>query len=358
MKPEKNMGDLFRGAFNDFEKKPSDKVWNNIENAVKAPNIGKTNFFKPANLIVGSAAIVVLSVILYFILPFERAKSIQPQAVYNQKIENKTLSPIENEQNEVVLSTKTSNNIETKANSKNDNGLINNNSQKNTSKKQNIIDLIAQIDNNQTSIENNTKHNAVNTTVVAKTNNANSNQKIVDTQQPTRSNNIVSKNIPIAQISFSPDQTICKGEKVTLSVNGGASYLWSTGENTQFIIVSPTSSTDYSVIATDENGNRKAGLISVTVSDCNAPFIPTAFSPNGNGQSAVFKVYGNGITKFEIIIVSRSGQIVYTSKNMNEGWDGSIKGNQAPMGVYVYTIKYTNELNIERTITGHVTLIR
>lgn len=353
MKPEENMGNLFREAFKDFERKPSDKVWNNIENAVKAPNIGKTNFFKPTNLIIGSAAIVVLSIILYFALQTEQPKFVQPQAINTQIIKNKTLLPIVNERNNIVSLTKISNNLEKQVNSNNDN-----NSQKNTSKKQNINDLIAQIDNNQTVLESNTKQNLAIATVTSKINDTFFNQKVIDKQKVTLNNTFAQKNNPITEISFSSDQIICKGEKVKLSVNGGVSFLWSTGEKTQSIIVNPIESVDYSVIATDENGNRKTGLISVTISNCNAPYIPNAFMPNGDGQSAIFKVYANDITKFEIIIVSRSGQVVYTSKNINEAWDGNIKGNSAPMGVYVYTIKYTNELNKEQIITGHVTLIR
>ena len=45
------------------------------------------------------------------------------------------------------------------------------------------------------------------------------------------------------------DVTICQGDTATLSASGGDSYLWSTGEITQTIQVSPNQTTAYTVIA-------------------------------------------------------------------------------------------------------------
>ena len=47
------------------------------------------------------------------------------------------------------------------------------------------------------------------------------------------------------------DTVICKGSSATLTANGGTTYLWSTTETTQSIIVSPNSHTSYSVTVTD-----------------------------------------------------------------------------------------------------------
>ncbi len=50
-----------------------------------------------------------------------------------------------------------------------------------------------------------------------------------------------------------PDQNICLDESVTLIATGGSNYLWSTGETTTSITVSPTETTIYAV--TISNGN-------------------------------------------------------------------------------------------------------
>ncbi len=353
MDQKNSIGDLFRKAFSDFERKPSDQVWKNIEKGVNPTNVHKINYNKPLNYFIGSAAIVVISIILYFVLPSEPHPNTLPQAVNNQAIVNNQPIAIENEQNTVLPTEIKSEHPKNEVKDQN-----NFNTQDHTAKRQSIHDLIAQAEKNKSVTNDNSQHNDVSSTVVPKTTNVVSGQSTIQKQQVNKGNAILPENLTITPISFSPDQTICKGDKVKLSVNGGVSFLWSTGERTQYIIVNPSKSTDYSVIATDESGMRKTGLISITTADCNAPYIPNAFTPNGDGISDVFKVYGNDITKFELIIISRSGQIVYTSKNINEGWDGNSKGSPALTGIYVYTLKYTNELNTEQIITGHITLIR
>ncbi|WP_412985146.1 hypothetical protein [Pontimicrobium sp. IMCC45349] len=57
--------------------------------------------------------------------------------------------------------------------------------------------------------------------------------------------------LPIAEAG--EDQTICEGESITLTANGGDSYVWDTGATTQSITVSPNTTTEYSVVVTSNN---------------------------------------------------------------------------------------------------------
>lgn len=49
------------------------------------------------------------------------------------------------------------------------------------------------------------------------------------------------------------DRTICEGDTITLTANGGTSYLWNTGATTQSITVSPDQTTNYTVTAFSNN---------------------------------------------------------------------------------------------------------
>jgi gliding motility-associated-like protein len=50
------------------------------------------------------------------------------------------------------------------------------------------------------------------------------------------------------------NDTICKGDTAVLYVSGGSNYLWSTGETTQSINLIPTTTTNYNVIVTSNQG--------------------------------------------------------------------------------------------------------
>jgi len=63
--------------------------------------------------------------------------------------------------------------------------------------------------------------------------------------------------------SITNDTIICDGESVSLTAGGGTTYLWSTGETTQSILVSPSVHTNYSVTVTD--GTNCSGIDDVNV---------------------------------------------------------------------------------------------
>ncbi|MES2779916.1 MAG: gliding motility-associated C-terminal domain-containing protein, partial [Bacteroidota bacterium] len=56
-------------------------------------------------------------------------------------------------------------------------------------------------------------------------------------------------------------------------------------------------------------------------------FLPTAFTPNGDGLNDVFRPGGVGAKDYKLTIYNRWGQAVFTSNNANVGWDGTIDGS-------------------------------
>ncbi|MFN8337407.1 MAG: hypothetical protein U0T36_00125 [Saprospiraceae bacterium] len=69
--------------------------------------------------------------------------------------------------------------------------------------------------------------------------------------------------LPTANIAG--DNEICLGGHTTLTATGGTSYLWSNGETTNWITVSPSATTEYSVTVTDGNGCQATAVYTVTV---------------------------------------------------------------------------------------------
>lgn len=76
----------------------------------------------------------------------------------------------------------------------------------------------------------------------------------------------VTINEPPAVIqSISPDIGICLRDSITLNVTGGVSYVWTSGDTTASIIVSPVSDTSYTVTATDAGGCTESAIVNIIV---------------------------------------------------------------------------------------------
>lgn len=91
-------------------------------------------------------------------------------------------------------------------------------------------------------------------------------------------------------------------------------------------------------------------------------FIPNAFTPNGDGDNDIFKPISPNVTDYVFEVFSRWGELVYSTKNPDEGWNGKFSGIRAEEGVYVWQISYTeldDEQNVvEKKQSGTVNLLR
>jgi gliding motility-associated-like protein len=111
----------------------------------------------------------------------------------------------------------------------------------------------------------------------------------------------------------------------------------------------------------------KASSSCGTVSDsimiynnCNLPvYIPSAFTPNGDGLNDVFRIIDMGHQELlDFSIFNRFGQQIFKTNNPKQGWDGKINAMDQPASVFVYYIKYKDLLGRQQSINGTVTLIR
>jgi gliding motility-associated-like protein len=87
-------------------------------------------------------------------------------------------------------------------------------------------------------------------------------------------------------------------------------------------------------------------------------FIPSAFSPNGDGLNDIFEVLGTAIQEYDLNIFDRWGGKMFQSTNIYNHWEGTAKGYEAPQGAYVYVIKVKDNKGKEYEYTGTVTLLR
>ncbi len=86
---------------------------------------------------------------------------------------------------------------------------------------------------------------------------------------------------------------------------------------------------------------------------------PSGFSPNGDGQNDFLNIVGTkNVKNYTVEIWNRWGQLVFSSNDIKNGWDGNYKGSPSPTGVYAFVVKYTDGLDVDQLKKGNVTLIR
>ena len=87
-------------------------------------------------------------------------------------------------------------------------------------------------------------------------------------------------------------------------------------------------------------------------------YIANAFAPEGINN--VFKPVNSFVNteNYLFVVYSRAGQIIFKTNNPYEGWDGTVNGVPATVGVYPYRLYYTFPDGTPYEKIGSATLIR
>ncbi|MFT4534406.1 MAG: gliding motility-associated-like protein [Saprospiraceae bacterium] len=158
---------------------------------------------------------------------------------------------------------------------------------------------------------------------------------------------------------------INQGDEVTIFVidaEDGYTYEWNDGSTDDELIVSPEETTTYSVTVTDDMGCTATDEITITVRlpECDETdiFLPSAFTPNGDGINDILYLRSNFIETMELVIFDRWGEEVFSSKDQTLGWDGTYKGKKLAPDVYAYTLRVTCINQIDYATRRNVSLLK
>lgn len=87
-------------------------------------------------------------------------------------------------------------------------------------------------------------------------------------------------------------------------------------------------------------------------------FVPTAFTPNADGDNDVFAPVLSNSTLKRFEIFNRWGQILFSMKHPSEGWDGkNANGTPAEPGIYIWQLEVKNDDGSIVKESGALTLI-
>lgn len=153
-----------------------------------------------------------------------------------------------------------------------------------------------------------------------------------------------------------------------LSLEGtieGARYLWTFGEGGTATDAAPV----YEYLLP---GRYEVGLTVIDIYGCdhvlsrfievrppNDVFVPSAFTPNGDGYNDFLSISAPVMNSFRFTLFDRFGSTLFEVTETEFVWDGrGPGGNHVPEGVYAYLAEGVNLAGIPVQVKGTVTLLR
>jgi gliding motility-associated-like protein len=187
---------------------------------------------------------------------------------------------------------------------------------------------------------------------------------VTDASGCSNTANAVVGTVSTANISAGADEIIVAGDSVQLNATGGTVYTWTPATDLSCTTcsnpyASPTVTTAYIVTGTDANGCVGTDTVIVIVdAPCGNIFVPSAFSPNGDGENDVLRVYGNCINELYFVIYDRWGEKVFETTNPSLTWDGTLREKAMNGAVFFYYISASLSNGEVYEGSGNITLFR
>jgi len=135
-------------------------------------------------------------------------------------------------------------------------------------------------------------------------------------------------------------------------------------DNCNSVIATPQITTLYTVVVYNIDSCMATDTVSVEVTPQPNAFIPTAFTPNGDGLNDRFEFDILGATTINVEVFDRWGKKVFSNSRQpngltgQDGWDGSYEGKQMPLGTYVYQLDITYSDGRREQKTGTLVLMQ
>ena len=164
--------------------------------------------------------------------------------------------------------------------------------------------------------------------------------------------------LPVVNFRVAPVEVMLPDQEIKLFnlSEHGATYLWDFGDGSTSIDESPTylysdlGTYDISLDVWTENGctDRLVKPDAVTVLGKGLIMFPNAFKPIMSGPNGgyytmgepernhIFHPYWEGVEDYHLLIYSRWGELVFSSDDVNIGWDGYLDGQLATQDAYAW----------------------
>ncbi len=160
------------------------------------------------------------------------------------------------------------------------------------------------------------------------------------------------------------NDSIMIGFLYQLQGSGGLHYEWSPASvlNDPFIS-NPTATlvrdTEFSLAVRDELGCAAYDTVFIKAYEGTEIWLPTAFTPDGDGRNDIFRILSSAIKRLDHFrIFNRLGEVVFDTRDVSRGWDGTYKGMNQETGTYIWSLQALDNQGRLRNMKGAFTLIR
>lgn len=171
---------------------------------------------------------------------------------------------------------------------------------------------------------------------------------------------------PVAGFNITPNNTSVYQPEVTFpDMSQGALYWeYDFGDNNYSNEASPshyyTAPGTYDVMQIVTNGYGCSDTVThpVYILEESTFYTPNAVTPNGDGLNEIFLPRGTGIVDYQLYIFDRWGELLFETKDIDQGWDCTFKGSFVKEDVYVWRAIITDINGDVNDYYGHFTVLR
>lgn len=176
---------------------------------------------------------------------------------------------------------------------------------------------------------------------------------------------VIIRHSPLASFSFDPVQQIV-GEPYQFSnfSQKADAYTWQFGDGNSSTLKNPQHTYmrwgQFAVclVARTTQGCTDTMCKTLSADLIKTADVPTAFSPNGDGNNDVLYVRGTGIRNIDFRVFNRWGQLVFETNDHRRGWDGMFNGKPVDIDAFAYVLKVIFLDGAEQQQQGNITILR
>lgn len=175
---------------------------------------------------------------------------------------------------------------------------------------------------------------------------------------------------PVAEFETDKEESdlLAPGFLFTNLSTNAVKYYWDFGDSVYSAQTNPIHSYNlegtYSItlVATSNHGCKDTVEHEINIKGIYTFYAPNAFSPEGDGGNDVFNPMGTGwdVDTYRLYIFDRWGNTIYTTDEVDKGWDGrySAENVVAPIDVYVWKVELMDLFSKKHSYVGTVTVVK